>query len=103
MKRILTIAGIGIAGIILTGQAFAGASEPVRLIDPANPSDSTVSVELADTVLAQVLPYYRQPAPEWCAEDMACWIGSDADGRSDAEILANLPNDITESSRAYAG
>lgn len=92
----------GLFGLILLGQAFAGAAEPVRLIDPANAADSTISVSTAGTVLAQVLPYYHEDAPLWCAEDMACWIGSNGDGRTDEEILAVLPTDLDWSSFAYA-
>lgn len=29
-------------------------------------------------------PYWHRVAPTWCLEDMPCWIGSVADGRSDS-------------------
>lgn len=29
-------------------------------------------------------PYWHRDPPNWCTEDMPCWIGSKADGRSDA-------------------
>lgn len=52
-------------------------------------------------VLAHTLPYYNETAPRWCEEDMACWIGSNADGRSDHEILVWLDCDIAASSFSY--
>lgn len=63
----------------------------------------TVTVQpSASSILLRVLPYWQQQAPDWCAEDMACWIGSAADGRTPEEILASLMSDLRESSIAYA-
>lgn len=42
-KTVIGGATAGLFGLILMGQAFAGAGEPVRLMDPANPSDSLIS------------------------------------------------------------
>lgn len=53
-------------------------------------------------ILAEVLPYYGKVPPAWCAEDLPCWIGSKADGRTATEILAALPADLISSSQAYA-
>lgn len=53
------------------------------------------------SVLADYLPYYGQDAPDWCAEDMACWIGSSADDRDDSELLRDLPADLRASRDDY--
>jgi len=52
--------------------------------------------------LKKLLPYYNEEAPAWCLEDMACWIGSKADGRTDAQILTSLKCDLLGSSYDYS-
>jgi hypothetical protein len=49
------------------------------------------------SILALVLPYWQQPAPDWCAEDDPCWIGSLDDDRSPQQILDDLPADLIAS------
>lgn len=71
-------AGIaGFAALLLAGQAFAGASEPVVLIDPANPADSTISATVNEdepgwnclTMGNRICGASYVPAdPEWSAE-----------------------------------
>jgi hypothetical protein len=75
-------------------------------VEPVTVKQATVTPvnadEAADQILRAVLPYYRVDPPRWCAEDLVCWIGSTADGRSPADIMASLPADIVSSSQAYA-
>lgn len=88
-----------LACITLGGIVEQNAQEATATPRPA----PTATVEpTPEVVLAEVLPYYGVVAPEWCLEDMACWIGSSADGRSDADILRSLADDLRDSSAAYA-
>lgn len=93
MKRI----GMEIA-VLAAGAAFVAGTLVV------GPSQATERAPkpVASVALADVLPFYGKDAPDWCAEDMACWQGSNADGRTDAQILAALPDALEEASRAYA-
>lgn len=87
-----------VATLIAGGMFFGGAvGQVVSDMDKPAPKPAAVSIALAD-----VLPFYGKDAPDWCAEDMACWQGSNADGRTDAQILAALPDALEEASRAYA-
>lgn len=54
-----------------------------------------------DDVLGTILPYYQQAPPDWCAEDMTCWIGTSADGRSPREVWDALESDVASSEAAY--
>lgn len=51
---------------------------------------------------AQLLPYYRVDAPAWCMEDMPCWTGSNADNRSDRQVLNAIRCDIARGSYGYS-
>jgi hypothetical protein len=73
--------------------------DPSAYATPVKPA--VPGVEPTD-ILKTVLPYYGKVAPDWCAEDQVCWIGSKADGRSATEVLESLSDDIISSSQAYA-
>lgn len=61
------------AGAILAGAAAAtAATQP-----PPYGNGST-------TYPSGLPPYWHKTPPSWCTEDEPCWIGSTADGRSDA-------------------
>ncbi|MGL5825541.1 MAG: hypothetical protein ACRCYU_12120 [Nocardioides sp.] len=47
------------------------------------------------------MPYLGVEAPAWCLEDMACWLGSAADGRSADEVEATLWEDIASANASY--
>lgn len=58
-----------------------------------------VMIGIATPDLSKVLPYYHRSAPAWCHEDMACWIGSTADSRTDLEIRRSLTTDLSTAGR----
>lgn len=104
--------------LVRVGEAWHYLPEPSTLALPGCPDEAyaapvtsvteggwtvdTISDEDKAYILANVLPYYRVDAPKWCADDLPCWIGSNADTRTDAEIFAGLREDIVSSSEAYA-
>ncbi|MGL4175376.1 MAG: hypothetical protein ACRCSN_04795 [Dermatophilaceae bacterium] len=57
----------------------------------------------ASEALIDTLPYWGVRAPEWCLEDMMCWIGSAADGRDSITIMSMLESDLINSSDNYDG
>lgn len=85
----------------LMGAGVTAAAAAVTIVSAANASEPKPVAQPASTVLAQVLPFYGKDAPDWCLEDMACWIGSNADGRTDEQIVAQMADNIEEASRAY--
>lgn len=60
-----------------------------------------ISDENVSYLLANLLPYYRVDPPKWCPEDDTCWVGSNADGRSDREVFNAMACNIAESSANY--
>ena len=97
--KVLSLAFVAVAVPVLAyawsqpAPGQVGSSKP--LVVQAQPLD-------AHEVLLHVAPFFREEPPSWCAEDMACWIGSAADGRSDTEVLAAIRDDIAYSSWAYS-
>jgi hypothetical protein len=94
MVVVTTLSWAGFAG----GAAFVIHEQHDQLEQSRTTTSSTVDF---DEVLGRVLPYYKQVAPAWCAEDMICWDGSKADGRTAEQVYHDLPCDIIETSIAY--
>lgn len=69
----------------------AAMADAMRQLYPDTLGEGDTASPDAATILALVLPYWQQEAPDWCAEDDPCWIGSLSDNRSPEEILADLP------------
>lgn len=78
------IVGALIMATLLTLMTFGSANRPTdRTVRVATP------VKVTATVVVNRPPYWHTDAPSWCQEDMVCWIGSNADSRTDREALAD--------------
>lgn len=95
---------IGVGGALGASALTAHDRPSVTEAATVLPHDWTLS-DLSDEdtsfFLASVLPYYRVNPPTWCAEDNPCWIGTNADGRTDREILDSLACNIAQSGANY--
>lgn len=85
--------GIGLVWSVQDMEADARAAKHASAVTAPAPAES---------FLDDILPYYRQDPPTWCQEDMPCWIGSSADGRSPQELIRDLPADLKDISLTYA-
>jgi len=98
-------AGSAIAAATVAGYALG---HPDTVVAPstvkAAPAQWTmkdISDENVSYLLANLVPYYRVDPPSWCPEDDTCWIGTNADGRTDREVLNALACNIAESGANY--
>ena len=95
-------AGSAIAAATVAGYAL-GHPETVEV--SASSHDQWTMKDISDEnvsyLLANLLPYYRVDPPKWCPEDDTCWIGTNADGRTDRQIMDSLACNVAESSANY--
>lgn len=69
MSKLMMGGLAGVAALLLTGQALAGASEPVTLIDPAHPTDSLISVSEDSPEWNCLTMGNRECGPDWTPAD----------------------------------